>query len=89
METDAMRMRALLVGLLDVDVIGICEWPRWLRVVIETAGDRPECGCGGVVHRHGVREVDCVDDSSGSLVDAACWWLSALQGWIVLTMVQP
>ena len=61
METDATRMCALLVGLPDVDVIGVAEWPNWLRVVIEAPGDRPECGCGGVVHRHGVREVELVD----------------------------
>ena len=29
--------------------------------MIETPGERPGCGCGGVVHRHGVREVELVD----------------------------
>ncbi len=58
METDATRMCALLVGLPDVDVIGVGEWPLWLRVVVEIPGDRPACGCGGGVHRHGIREVD-------------------------------
>ena len=61
METDATRMCALLVGLPDVVVIGVGDWPHWLRVVIEAPGERPECGCGGVVHRHGVREVELVD----------------------------
>ncbi len=54
-------MCALLIGLPDVDIIGVGEWPGWLRVVIETPGDRPGCGCGGVVHRHGGREVELVD----------------------------
>lgn len=61
METDATRMCALLVGLPDVNVIGVGEWPRWLRVVIETASARPVCVCRGVVHRHGIREVELVD----------------------------
>jgi len=54
-------MCALLVGLPDVTVIGVDEWPRWLRVVVETPTGRPGCGCGGVVHRHGIREVEFVD----------------------------
>lgn len=54
-------MCALLVGLPDVDVIGVGEWPKWLRVVIELPTDRPQCVCGGIVHRHGVREVELVD----------------------------
>jgi transposase len=61
LETDATRMRALLVGLPDVNVIGVGDWPRWLRVVVKSPGDRPSCGCGGVVHRHGIREVELVD----------------------------
>ncbi len=54
-------MCALLVGLPDVVVVGVADWPRWLRVVISTPSERPECGCGGRVHRHGVREVEYVD----------------------------
>ncbi len=61
METDATRMCALLVGLPDVTVIGVGEWPSWLRITIASAVDRAECSCGGVVHRHGVREVVLVD----------------------------
>ena len=61
MNIDATRACALLVGLPDVVVIGVGEWPSWLRVVIAVAGERPTCGCGGVVHRHGVREVVLVD----------------------------
>ena len=36
METDATRMCALLVGLPDVRVVGVGEWPQWLRIVIAT-----------------------------------------------------
>ena len=61
METNATRMCVLLVGLPDVTVIGVAEWPMWLRIVIEAPGERPACCCGGVVHRHGVREVELVD----------------------------
>jgi transposase len=61
LETDVARMCALLVGLPDVNVIGVGDWPKYLRVLIESPGDRPACGCGGVVHRHGIREVELVD----------------------------
>jgi hypothetical protein len=33
-------MCALLVGLPDVNVIGVGEWPAWLRVVIEAGACR-------------------------------------------------
>ena len=56
-----MRMCALLVGLPDVVVVGVGDWPSWLRVVVAIDGERPTCSCGGVVHRHGVREVLLVD----------------------------
>jgi transposase len=52
-------MWALLVGLPDVVVVGVGEWPRWLRIVIATGLGPP--GCCGVAHRHGVREVELVD----------------------------
>lgn len=61
METDATRMCALLVGLPDVVVVGVADWPLWLRVTITIDGERPVCSCGGAVHRHGVREVVLVD----------------------------
>jgi len=54
-------MCALLVGLPGVMVVGVAEWPSWLRVVIATPTARPTCSCGGSVHRHGVREVVLVD----------------------------
>ena len=61
METNATRMCALLVGLPDVTVIGVGDWPGWLRIVVEAPGERPGCCCGGIVHRHGVREIEFVD----------------------------
>jgi transposase len=54
-------MCALLVGLPDVVVAGVGEWPSWLRIVIATALlGSPTC-CGVAAHRHGVREVELVD----------------------------
>lgn len=51
METEPTRMCALLVGLPYVVVVGVGEWPRWLRVVIATNADRPACGCGSRAKR--------------------------------------
>jgi hypothetical protein len=53
-------MCALLVGLPDVIVLGVGDWPGWLRVVIVTSLQRARC-CGVLGHRHGVREVELVD----------------------------
>ena len=61
MESDPTRMCALLVGLPDVTVIGVGEWPHWLRIEVATVQDRPSCSCGTVAHRHGLREVLLVD----------------------------
>ena len=61
METDPTRMCALLVGLPDVMVVGVGEWPSWLRIVIALDVERPRCACGQLAHRHGVREVMLVD----------------------------
>jgi transposase len=60
LETDPTRMCALLVGLPDVSVVGVGEWPSWLRIVIAAAVAPPSC-CGVLAHRHGVREVELVD----------------------------
>ena len=62
LESDPTRMCALLVGLPDVVVVGVGEWPRWLRICVTTPTARPGCpGCGGAVHDHGRREVELVD----------------------------
>jgi hypothetical protein len=36
-------MCALLVGLPDVRVVGVGEWPQWLRIVITNHVERPWC----------------------------------------------
>lgn len=54
-------MCALLVGLPTVKVLGVGEWPSWLRITVTVGSERPMCSCGGRVHRHGVREVVLVD----------------------------
>jgi len=61
LETDATRMCALLVGLPDVVVVGVGEWPQWLSITVTIVGERPACVCGGAVHRHGIRKVVLVD----------------------------
>jgi uncharacterized protein (DUF1330 family) len=40
LETDATRMCALLVGLPDVDVVGVGEWPHTRTVLIEFPSDQ-------------------------------------------------
>lgn len=55
-------MCELLVGLPDVNVIGVGDWPLFLRIVITTRAERPSCaGCGGVVHRRDVDDVEHAD----------------------------
>jgi transposase len=55
-------MCALLVGLPDVIVVGVGEWPRWLRISVATHRPRPSCeACGTAAHDHGRREVELVD----------------------------
>ena len=55
-------MCELLVGLPDVNVNGVGEWPHWLRIEITRRAGRPVCdGCGGGVHDHGRRDVTLVD----------------------------
>ncbi len=62
MESNPSRMCELLVGLPDVNVIGVGDWPLYLRIAITTRAERPACpGCGGVVHRHDVDEVELAD----------------------------
>jgi transposase len=62
LETDPTRMCELLVGLPDVTVTGVGDWPGWLRIAIETRRARTVCGCCGTAARgHGRREVVLVD----------------------------
>ena len=62
METDSTRMCALVVGLPDVTVSGVGEWPGWLMIAISTNRRRPSCArCGTSPRDHGQREVTLVD----------------------------
>ena len=55
-------MCALLVGLSGVRVVGVGDWPRWLRITIESTTGRPCCAaCGTPARSHGRREVTLVD----------------------------
>lgn len=52
----------LLVGLPDVNIDGVGDWPGWLGIVITTRGAWPCCQvCNGPVHRHDVDEVELTD----------------------------
>ncbi|MEP6665653.1 MAG: hypothetical protein ABJA81_04300 [Nocardioidaceae bacterium] len=55
LETDPTRMCALLVGLANVTILGVGEWPPWLQIEVETRLSRPDCaGCGTAAWDHGV-----------------------------------
>ena len=53
-------MCALLIGLPDVVVVGVGEWPKWLRVEVTTTLERPSC-CDRTTWHYGAREVVLVD----------------------------
>ena len=62
METNTTRMCELLVGLPDVNVNGVGDWPQFLRIAITTRAERPLCpGCDGPVWAHDRVEVERVD----------------------------
>ena len=62
MESDPTRMCELLVGLPDVNIDGVGDWPDWLRIAITTRTERPICvGCGGALHAYGRDDVELVD----------------------------
>jgi len=63
LETDPTRMCELLVGLPDVVVTGVGDWPGWLRIGIETRRHEPRvcAGCGSLGRGHGRRDVVLVD----------------------------
>jgi len=62
-ETDGRRMCELLVGLGEVDLVGVEELAGdRLRVTIRSRGPRPVCGeCGGRVWSKGDQSVRLVD----------------------------
>lgn len=62
MENNPTRMCELLVGLPDVNVVGVGDWPLFLRVSITTRAERPAClGCDGADWLHDRLEVELVD----------------------------
>ena len=62
METDPTRMCELLVGLGDVELLGVDDFDEQLGVVIRSRVPRPACeGCGGLVWSKGQRVVGLVD----------------------------
>ena len=62
METEATRVRELLVGLPDVNVVGDGDWLRFLRIAITTRAERTVYpGCGGTISLHDRIEVERVD----------------------------
>jgi transposase len=60
---DPRRVCEVLVGLGEVDVVGVGAEPDGLlRVHVQTRGERPDCpGCGGVVWAKDQRPVELVD----------------------------
>jgi len=55
-------MCELLVGLPDVNIEGVGDWPRWLRIAITTRLRRPSCpSCDGRAWRHDELDVELVD----------------------------
>ena len=63
MEKDSKRIAEILVGLSDINLIGVEENVKGpLRIHIESRGLRPLCpSCGGRVHQNGLRIVELVD----------------------------
>jgi transposase len=62
LETNPTRMCELLVGLPDVNVVGVGDWPLFLRIAVSTRALRLSCpGCAGVAWRHGIDEVELAD----------------------------
>jgi hypothetical protein len=43
LETDPTRICELLVGLPEVNIDGVGDWPSWLRIMIVTPAARPSC----------------------------------------------
>ena len=63
MEVDPTRVCELLVGLGDVEVLGVDDGAgEPLRVHVRRRAPRPGCGgCGGSMWSHGERAVELVD----------------------------
>ncbi len=52
-------MCALLVGLPEVTVISVGDWPGWLRVVLETPSERPSAAAVGLLIATGSARSNC------------------------------
>jgi len=86
-------MCALLVGLPDVTVNGVGEWPGWLMIAISTDRSRPSCaGCGMPPRDHGQRAVTLVDLPAFGRPTRLVWskqrWLCANQSCPTLTWTE-
>ena len=90
MEYDPTRMCELLVGLGDVEVLGIDDKEGApLRVRIRRRVPRPPCGgCGGLLWSDGERPVALVDLPAFGRPVRLVWWTSprsaARCGWCEL-----
>ena len=84
METDATRMCALLVGLPDVMVVGVGDWPLGLRVTVTMDSERPTCSCRGAVIATGSAR-SCWSISRCSV--ARRGWCGGSNGGVVRTVV--
>ena len=75
METDPTRVSACLVGLPDVRVLGVDDWPGEPIVVhVEQAGDRPWChACGGPSRVKDRDQVVLVDLPYAGRPSRLCW----------------
>jgi len=62
-EKDSMRIAEIIVGLSDINLLGVKENNEGpLRIHIECRGMRPLCPtCGGRVHQNGLRITELVD----------------------------
>ena len=86
MECDPTRVCELLVGLGDVEVLGVDdEQDAPLRVHIRRRAPRPDCGgCGGALWSDGDRRVELVDLAAFGRPARLVWhkrrWRCAQQG---------
>ncbi|MBW3579166.1 MAG: ISL3 family transposase [Actinobacteria bacterium] len=74
MEIDATRMCLLLVGLSDVEVVGVVRWPAPMQVHVRSTGPRPACpSCGTTATVKETRR--------GRLVDLPCFGTPTVLVW--------
>jgi transposase len=93
LEHDPTLVCELLVGLPDVNVEGVGDWPRWLRIAISTCAQRPRCPtCAGRVWRPDNVDVELVDlpcfDRRTRLVWSKSRWRCPNPNCAVVTFVE-